>query len=138
MTIKYLSINNNSIDLSNIVSIQDGRIFANSNFIIQTDKIKGNNNTESLYYSLAIVDKNGIENRNSFGKFETNINLDYVKSQMSVYQNIKDSTVCQVIGIQSNNDGSFHTSCYTPLPSSNTSEIATTKWVRDLLSSKGL
>lgn len=138
MAIKYLSINNNAIDLSNVVSIKDGKIYTNETFIIQTDKIKGNNNTESHYYSLAIVDKNGIENQNSFGKFETNINLNYIKSQMSVYQNIKDSTVTQVIGIQSNNDGSFHTSCYTPLPSSNTSEIATTKWVNDLLARKGL
>ena len=150
MTIKYLSINNSSININNIPKLNTENTFTKNMKITNTNKYQ--NKAQSIlyirdeYYSYTSPDRvsdslNTISfqdcNNNWYGVCEqrTNVNNDFTEVDLGI-QNI-DANQWNYLGIGLNN-GEIYTRCPTPVSNSNSTQIATTAWVRALLASKGI
>ena len=146
MAIKYLSINNDSIDFNNIPKLNTHNIFTDN---ITIDKLfheylifnNASNNLSQQQNAFIILTEN------------SNLNAEVVKSFLHLYydtnnqsgirivsrKQLADSTMEKDINIgYSNSQQRFVTRCPDPISSANNTEIATTYWVRQLLASKGL
>lgn len=149
MAIKYLSINNEVLNIDNIPKLNIKNIFTNTQVIqgdhnnlnerpllmIQDSGHKYNDTIQNpIYQTISFLDKES----NWYGVCEHRILQTNGNSEM--YLSIHNITqdIWQHIGIGVKNDGTIYTVSPTMNQESNNNEIATTKWVRDLLSSKGL
>ena len=150
MAIKYLSINNSSIDFNNIPKLDTENTFTKNMKITNTNKYQ--NKSQSIlyirdeYYSYTSPDRVGDSlntisfqdcNNNWYGVCEqrTYVKSNHTEVDLGIH-NI-DATQWNFLGIGLNN-GVLYTRCPTPASNSNSTQIATTEWVRKLLASKGI
>ena len=146
MAIKYLSINNDSIDFNNIPKLDIQNIFK-ENIVI--DKL----NYEYLIFNNASNNLTRQQNAFIILTENSNISASVVKSFLHLYydpnnqsgirivsrKQLNDSAIEKDIFIgYSNSQERFVTRCPVPVSSANNDEIATTNWVHQLLASKGI
>lgn len=161
MAIKYLSINNDSIDFSNVLqnnSNLDSIFFKspstqNECYInIRDSTFNMNNNTlrkgeftqtTNVYCGMSFCQKdaqNYYSNQDSLAKMEMAYEYDNKCNfaQIMAYKPIAGSDEFGSIIVRAYQDGTYKCMCPTPNINSNESEIATTYWVRLLLRQLGL
>ena len=161
MAIKYLSINNDSIDFSNILqnnSNLDSIFFKSpstqnecyinirdSSFNMSNSTLRKGEftNPYNVYTGMSFCQKdtqNYYSNEDSIGKMEMAYEYDnkcYL-TQIMTYIPVVGRNDFASVSIRAYQDGTYKCMSATPNINSNESEIATTYWVRALLRQLGL
>lgn len=162
MAIKYLSINNEILNISELIRVNiinnlgtDGHVIYQNGSNYQTisginniyviPELKGTAPNINYYRSMALTDKTKLGNfdidTNSLAKVELQYRTDdgQTCAQLMAYRPVPDVSSFGYIRIGwKENQNTVYTYCPTPANTSNTTEIATTQWVQNLLKSKGL
>lgn len=161
MTIKYLSINNEVLNIENIPKLDAVNVYTSSGIVY--DYLKDDNDPKShklhVIQCATNMQKGSIPKSYRIGQVMklTESHVEDVKETFAeycmkvedisgdinnwikVYRNIVDNSESSDISINYNNaNNSFYTHCPTPTNVSNGTEIATTKWVRDLMKRCGI
>ena len=159
MAIKYLSINNDSIDFNNIPKLDSTNTFKEKNIfendIIQDSLAKHNRNCYILFNGFDSY-STPQNNKNVFICTTNNsdIAMEAISQHISLFQNSNGTNGVQLLARQTNDrDHAFSKSMgiyynypankfasYTLQPenNSNNDNIATTAWVRQLLTRNGI
>lgn len=161
MTIKQLSINNEILNISELIRVNTiNNLGANVRVIYQSGpsyhmltgfyniyiipELKGTAPNSMYYRSMTLADKTKLDNftvdSNSLAKVELQYRTDgQTRAQLMAYKPIPDDSTFAYLAIgYMENSNTAYTYCPTPANTSNNSEIATTQWVRQYLSSKGI
>ena len=162
MAIKYLSINNETLNISDLIRLNtinnlgsNGRVtFQNGPSyqaltgyynIYVIPELKGTKPNSTYYRSMTLADKTKLDNispdYNSLAKVELQYRSEdgQTRSQLMAYKPVPDDSTFEylAIGWLENSDRAY-TYCPSPANTSYNNEIATTQWVQNLLKSKGL
>ena len=149
MSIKYLSINNSSINFNKIPKLDTENTFTKNMKITNTNR-QDNQQTilyiRDEYYSYISTNRikdslNTISfqdcNNEWYGVCEQRTFKDSNNTEVDLGIHNIDESHWSYLGIGLNN-GVLYTRCPTPVSNSNSTQIATTQWVRQLLASKGI
>lgn len=145
MAIKYLSINSETLDISNIPKLNTTNTFTKP-ITIRTPELKGDhiylindnldiNNAGSTELNTRLWFRD--KNMNTVSVVQSNIDNGYINLQMLVENNEHQ---WQGISVRKNlSTGNIYMQrSMDPGPNDNTTDIPTTRWVRNLLASKGI
>ena len=161
MAIKYLSINNETLNISELVRLTTiNNLGANGRVTFQNGpsyqaltgyyniyvipELKGTKPTTTYYRSMTLADKTKLDNisedSNSLAKVELQYRTDgQTRAQLMAYKPSHDDSTFAYLAIGwMENSNTAYTYCPSPANTSNNNEIATTQWVRQYLSSKGI
>ena len=138
MAIKSLSINNETLNLSEYIKNYQYNPVCKSYLTILNDGERGTWPNSDVWSGVACGDRINGDNDHAFGKFETLVTNTEVKSQLTAYYNNVEIENYASLGVYTTQDYSEYSFTCTPNNSSNTNNIATTKWVRDLLRRNGI
>lgn len=136
--IKQISINNNILDLSQYIKNYQYNPVCKSYLTLLNDGERGTWPNSNLWNGISCGDKNNGNNDHAFGKFEVLVDNDEVKTQMTAYYNEVGTEQYASLGIVTTKDHYQYSFTCTPNNSSNSNDIATTSWVRNLLQRNGI
>lgn len=161
MSIKYLSINNEVLNIENIPKLDTVNVYTGASVCYDylkddndpnshkihvikclTNMQKGNiPKSERLAHVMKLTESQVDDVKETFAEYcmkVEDISRD-INNWMKVYRNKIDNLESSDISINySNTNNGFYTHCPTPTNVSNGTEIATTKWVRDLMKRCGI
>ena len=138
MAIKSLSINNETLNLSEYVKNYQENPYCKSYLTILNDGERGTWPNSILWSGVACGDSINGANDHAFSKFEVAVDNTEVRTQMTAYYNTIGTNEYASIGVVTTKDNSKYAFTCTPNNSSNTNNIATTEWVRNLLKRNGI
>ena len=161
MAIKYLSINNETLNISDLIRLNtinnlgtNGRVtyqngtsyqaLTGSHNIYVIPELKGTKPTSTYYRSMSLADKTKLDNfisdSNSLAKVELQYRDDgQTRAQLMAYKPVPDDSTFAYLALGwQENSNTPYTYCPSPANTSYNNEIATTQWVQNLLKSKGL
>ena len=138
MAIKSLSINNETLNLSEYVKNYQENPYCKSYLTILNDGERGTWPNSILWSGVVCGDSINGDNDHAFGKFEVCVDNTSVKTQMTAYYNEVGIEDYNVLGIGTTIDHKYFSYTNNPDNNSNSDHIATTQWVRNLLKRNGI
>lgn len=108
-------------------------------YVIHAPEAKGTPPAATTWYELLAQDNAaGTGKDHRFGALSFTNNTDgSIKAALICYKNEANSTSSGIISIQVNSSGTYTTTAPTPAASSNTTNIATTAWVKSFANTSG-